>query len=297
MTRTIFSKFYLLVAIACLTISVSAATHTETFGSLTDITADPVTGTSTISGFSWDDQYGGGGSYPDLVLEDNDSTDFEYASSDSKYLKQTGETDQALWVKGSGLSGTGNNILQYAFALRIDSLPVDNTDNTIDIVRLKRVQVLGSGDNLSGVVVTGGLMRFANVNGHTDSTISATAFDATSGSNLASFGWFVVAVRHEINLSGSGRTLSYLINPATGDVMESQVHENLTNVAADAVQLIAFGATWDVPIGNPSPSISIDDFSLYSDTDAPDADLFLLNVREDYTGLSFPASVENWMNY
>jgi hypothetical protein len=261
-----------------------AATYTENYSDLT-ATAPDFAGASTIGGGVFSDSFGP----PDIALTNDGATDFPN-STDTKYLKWLGTTDQYGTLAVPALAGTEDTV-QIAFPIRVDSLDATLANNTIDIVLIAQ-----GADSVFGLTVASGVFRMASSNTFGAAvTLSTTAFDNASPQKWADGTWRILAGRVTPKTDGSGSAKWWSVDPVTGAATVLADVGGLTNArASTGLTLIGYGASLDVPAGTANCGISVDNMSFYSNAAYPNESAFLTGVRVDYAN---GAAVTGWSLY
>jgi hypothetical protein len=283
MNRSLLSTT-LAVGLALSASLAGAATYTENYNGLT-ATAPDFAGTSSIDGGVFSDSFGP----PDITLVNDGATDFPN-STDTKYLKWQGNTDQYGSLGVPALAGTDGTV-QIAFPIRVDSLDSTLANNTVDILFIAQ-----GADSVFGLTVAAGVFRMSASNNFGAAvTLSTTAFDNSSPQKWADGAWRILAARVSPKTDGTGSAKWWSIDPTSGAATVLADVGGLTNArASTGLTLIGYGASLDVPAGTTNCAISVDNMSFYSNAQYATESAFLTGVRTDYAN---GAGVGDWSVY
>lgn len=215
----------------------------------------------------------------------------------SQALSWAGDTDAWALMAGDGsygevLPGTDGTVYA-AFAVRVDSLDGDNTNNDIEIVRLGQ----GAGNRDIHIGVLDGELQIIERSSTAGSeiTVSTTAFDGAGSNNWDDGEWRVLAIEATLDDAAANSSITLYNVTASGATALGTLSGFQAGGAA-GITHYGYGAFAAVPTGSASMAITVDSVTIYDNSSIADTASFLSAVDSDYDFTSV-SSVSEWSIY
>jgi hypothetical protein len=281
-------NLFAIIAVAALAMPVSAAKYVETWEGLSGGNAAPITGTPSLPG--WNLVYDNTAPRSEII------TDGFPGLGGTKALKVPGSSFDWVQLDSSGATNTlplSNNTLQYAFALKVNSL--DPADSDIDIMTVDATA--GTYNPMFGVRAATNVFRSISPDGGwpgATTPFSTTAFDPASSSSYVGTGWRVIAVRAPMTVAG-GQTYGVwdITSSSTTRLFNAPgaaVATPPTSVGRFAAGLCIAGS----PRSTATTEIVIDDVVFFDNAFSSESE-FVNNVKLHFGLLT--ANVTDWALY
>lgn len=268
-------KKLILAAAILLAGATSNAQVTESFAGLNP--ADLPGSTSSIPSATWGAPFGG----TDFGVINDAAGDFPLAT-DGFFARYGGNTDQLLNLASPTALSTGP-IVQFSFAVRVNNLPADPANATIELVAVRGTNSASSANAFVGVSTFQGDLELGVWNNFT-LVVAPDAFDVTAtGTNWNDGQWRLIAVRAvtdaangsvEVRVySGPNFDTTPLVASETG-IANARVALTVTNVD--------FGLRNSFPDALRDAIVDIDEVTVYPET---------VNI---FTEIEGSTSVSDW---